>query len=220
MCDPVTAGLLISAVGGGASAINNDQALRRKDKQAAAGIRANSQRQGEANTRVNEQIDEIAANTGEAERTASLSDFQNALRSSADSRDGSLQGVSGANDRFAERVSQGKQAVTTRGNDKAQNLSIIDGILRQRQNEGINVGRTGSDLSEIGRQVSAEDFLTRLRVQGEQPNGLINALAGIAQGVGNGLTARGPKSAKPSAVGPAIAPIINPLFNGRDTVLG
>lgn len=187
MCDPVTAGLILTAASGGASAINNNNALKRQDRQAAAGIRNTAREQTAANQRVNQQIQDIGANTGEAERSAALGDFQNALRTNRGATEGSQQDVAGASDRFAERVGAGREAVRGEGQDQAERLSVIDGILRQRIGEGQDIGRTGADINAIKNNISAEDFLTKLRVAGERPNQLVDFLAGVGKGVGSGM---------------------------------
>lgn len=188
MCDPVTAGLVLTAVGGGTSYINEQNALKRQDRQAAEGIRRQGELSRKSNMRVNDQVQDIAGSTGEAERAQSLEGFLNALRQSDESATGGLPGVAGANARYAEDVEAGRSKVRTEGTERAGRLSRIDAPLYQRMNEGHRVGRTAQDVGELGRQSTAEDYLTRLRVAAEQPNALIGALAKTLQGVGSGLT--------------------------------
>lgn len=209
MCDPVTTGIILTGVSGGASLINNQNTLKRQDRQAAAGIRKNAANQREANSRVNEQIDTLGANSGEAETSDALAAFQNALRSARPETEGSVQDVPGASQRFAERVGQGRASVAADGDAQAERLSIIDGILRQRINEGRGISRTGSDINAIGADISAEDFLTRLRVNSERNNPVVDLLAGIGKGVGSGIALKAPK-----------APVKPPVSGGRQTVFG
>lgn len=188
MCEPVTAGLLLSAVGGGTKFVNNQAALRRQDREAAEGIRRQSRIQGDANRRVGEQIQDIETSTGEAERGQSLEGFLNALREAEGSTTGALPTIAGANRRFAENVESGKAGLATGGSERAGRLSRIDAPRFQRIGEAGRIGRTATDLGETGRQSRAEDFLTRLRVASERPNEFINALGSIASGAGSALT--------------------------------
>jgi len=188
MCDPVTAGLVLSAASSGATAVNNNQALRRQDRQAAEGIRRQSRISQDANTRVNSQIDDVANATGAEQQEQSLDGFLNALRTSRDSTEGALSPVAGADPRFAERVSAGRADLVASGTERAGLLSRIDGPLRLRQTEGDNFRRTASDLGELRRQSNAEEFLTRLRVSEERPNEFVDALASVGKGVGSALT--------------------------------
>lgn len=194
MCDPATAGLIISAVAGGMSAKSNRDTLKRQDRQAARGIKNQAENQVEANRRVNEQIQDIAGSTGESEQAAVLGDFQSALRTGRADTDASQQDVVGASDRFAERVGSGREATKAQGSEQAERLSVIDGILRQRVGEGVDIGRTGSDINAIRGNVSAEDFLTQLRVAGERPNAGMDFAANLAGGIGAGMSQRAPSS--------------------------
>jgi len=191
MCDPVTAGLIITGLSGGAGAINENQALRRQDRQAAEGIRRQGVIQSGASRRVGEQIEDIRTSTGEGERAESLEGFLNAIRAAQGSTEGALDPVIAANPRFAERVSGGKERIATAGAEQAGRLSRIDAPLFQRQAEGSRVGRTASDINEFARQSTIEDFLTRLRVSEERPNALIDVLSRVGKGVGSALTLGG-----------------------------
>ena len=194
MCDPATAGLILTAVSGGTSFVNNQAALGRQDRQAAEGIRRQGRISSEASGRVNQQIEDVAGATGESEKAEALTGFLNALRTSQSDTEGALQPVAGANQRFAERVSGGKTSVAREGASKADRLSRIDAPIRLRQGENDAFRATASDLGEFQRRSSAEDFLTRLRVAGERPNAFIEALSGIGQGVGSVLALRPTKS--------------------------
>lgn len=198
MCEPTTVGLIISAVSGAASAKQSHDVESRRDKEAARGIRLQSENEQQANARINEQIAEIEADTGAQERASALADFQGALRTSRGATEGSLEPVSGASERFAERVGAGKTALAAEGGEKAQRLSIIDGILRQRLNESAAFGRTASDINAIRGNVAGDDFLTRLRVASQRPNAGASAFLDILGGVGAGL------SQQPSADPPPV----------------
>ena len=217
MCDPVTAGLILSAAGGGASAINTNQALRRQDRQAAEGIRRQGRIQAGASGRIEEQIQDIAGSTGEGERAQSLEGFLNTLRASQESTEGALDPIAAANPRFAERVTGGKARIAEGGAAEAGRLSRIDAPIFQRQGEAGRVGRTGSDVREFGRQSTVEDFLTRLRVSEERPNEFVEALAGVAKGAGSALTlgaGGGANLAKLFTKGTLVGAPANPFVTG------
>jgi len=188
MCEPVTAGLLLSTIGGGTKFINQQAALRRQDRQAAEGIRRQGALQRGANVKVGQQIEDIAGSTGEPERAESLGGFLDALRAAEDTTTGALPSVPGASQRFAERVEGGKKRIATAGTERAGRLSRIDAPRFQRIGEGQRIGLTARDLGEVARQSRAEDFLTQLRVASERPNEFINALGSIASGAGSALT--------------------------------
>lgn len=210
MCDPVTLGLLLTAGSGGASAVNQNQALRRQDRQAAEGIRRQGEISRRAGQRVDDQISDVAGATGEEQKDQALNGFLNVLRASRGATEGALNPVAAASPRFAERVSAGKADLTALGENRADLLSRIDGPLRLRQSEGDDFRRTAGDLGELRRQSSAEDFLTRLRVSEERPNEFIEALAGVGKGVGSVLTLG---AGGPLAIGSGGANVTNPFIS-------
>lgn len=209
MCDPVTIATIVSAASSTVGAVNNNQALRRQDRQAAEGIRRQSEISRKANARVDDQISDVADATGEEQQGEALDGFLNALRESRGATEGALDPVAAANPRFAERVDAGKTDLVERGGARADLLSRIDGPLRLRQSEGDAFRRTAGDIGEFGRQSTAEDFLTRLRVSEERPNGFIDALAAIGKGASTAIALKPPKS----PVGTGGTPVSSP-FSG------
>ncbi len=207
MCEPVTLGLILSAVGGGTKAANTAIAARRQDKAAARGIREQGELQRGADVNVNQQIADIAASTGEVERGQSLEGFLNTLRESADVTGGAPDPLALGGQRFAERVEGGTAKVRRAGTERAGRLSTIDAAGRQRVREGERVALTATELAETRRQSQAEDFITQLRVASKRPSELINAIGSVLQGAGTavslgGFGAPGPGSVKSVISGP------------------
>ena len=226
MCDPVTAGLILTAVGGGTKAINQQVSLRRQDKTAAEGIREQGKLQEKANIKLNEQIADIASSTGEAERTEALEGFLNTLRESQDLTGAEADPLALGGQRFAERVGAGEAATRAAGTERAGRLSTIGAAGEQRRRETGRVAGTASALSEFERQSQAKDFITRLRVASKRPNPLVSALGTTLQGAGSivALGAGGAPSldklfAKGTLVDPAITgtPIL-PQLGGRSPI--
>ncbi len=185
MCDPVTAGIILSAVGGGSKAINQQISLRRQDRAAARGIREQGELQGLSNRQVNEQIADIAGSTGEAERGQALEGFLDTLRGSAAETGGAPDPLALGGQRFAERVEGGVAKTRRAGTERAGRLSTVDAARRQRVREGERVALTATELQELQNQSRAQDFITRLRVASKRPNPLVDALGTIAQGAGS-----------------------------------
>ena len=185
MCDPVTIGLILTAVGGGTKAINQQVSLRRQDRAAAEGIRAQGELQEGANVRLNEQVADIAASTGEPERAEALEGFLNTLRGSQDLTGAEADPLALGGQRFAERVGAGEATTRAAGTARAGRLSTIGAAGEQRRRETGRVADTASQLSEIQRQSQAKDFITRLRVASKRPNPFVNAFGEVVQGVGS-----------------------------------
>lgn len=208
MCDPVTGGLILTAIGGGTKAINNNIALRRQDKANAQGIRNQSKLQRESNQLVNERVADIASSTGEAERAQALEGFLNTLRDASDTTGAPVDPLGLGGDRFAERVSSGEAETRKQGTERAGRLSKIDAAGRQRVRESERVAGTATDLGELARQSDADEFITRLRVASKRPNPIVNALADVTSGVGSvvGLGAGGVNLAKLAKNGTIVDP--------------
>ena len=123
MCDPVTIGLILTAVGGGTKAINQQIALRRQDKATARGIREQGELQRGADKSINEQIADIASSTGEAERGEALEGFLNTLRESQELTGAEVDPLALGGQRFAERVEGGEARTRAAGTERAGRLS-------------------------------------------------------------------------------------------------
>jgi hypothetical protein len=185
MCDPVTAGLILTTIGGGTKAINQQVSLRRQDKAAAAGIRQQGELQRGANEQLNERIADIASSTGEGERAQALEGFLNTLRENQDLTGAEADPLALGGRRFAERVAGGEAATRKAGTERAGRLSIVDAAGRQRVAERGRVADTATALSEVERQSKAADFITRLRIASKRPNPVIDALGTTLQGAGS-----------------------------------
>lgn len=187
MCTGAELPLLLTAIGAGTSAVNTGISNRRRDRTAAEGIRVQGETQAEANRRVNERVADIAQSTPEAERTASLEGFLDTLRNASTTTGGEADPLALGGQRFAERVEGGEAVTRKRGVESADILSRIDAPLRQRAREQGRVGDTALQLSELGRQSQAQDFITQLRVASKRPNTIVEALAQAAKGAGSVL---------------------------------
>lgn len=211
MCDPVTAGLILTAVGGGTKAINQQVSLRRQDKATAEGIRQQGELQRGANERLNALVTEIGANTGEAERGEALEGFLNTLRGSQELTGAEVDPLGLGGGRFAERVAGGEATTRAAGTARAGRLSTIGAAGEQRRREAGRTGDVAGQLSEIQRQSQARDFITRLRVASKRPNPLVNALGTTLQGAGSIVSlgaGGGPNLSKLFAKGGIVDPAI------------
>lgn len=185
MCDPVTLGLILSAVGGGTKAINQQVSLKRQDRAAARGIREQGELQRGADVTVNELIADIGGSTGEAERGEALEGFLNTLRENQGVTGGAADPLALGGQRFAERVEGGVAETRAAGTARAGRLSTIDAASRQRLNEANRTALTATQLREVENQSRAQDFITQLRVASKRPNALVDILGSVLQGAGS-----------------------------------
>lgn len=177
--------LIAAAVGTGTSLYAQQDALRRQDRQAAAGIMRNAEIQNRAGARVNQEIQSVSASNPEAERKAANDDFITALQKANLSNGGpSLSGVGGASSRYAEDVGAARTAAGAESRTLAGNLARVDAPQYQRLREGQGAAATASDLGLLEREAGGNDFLTQLRVANQRVNPWVS-------GAGQGLSAFG-----------------------------
>lgn len=192
--DPVTIGTAMSALGGVASLVNSQQALKRQDRETARGIASRALLQREAGDRVQRQIQDFSASTPEAERKQQNDAFIEALRKAKASDGGADLGAPGAvSDRFTADVGQARTGALAEGRQLSGQLAAIDAPGLQRQREGRGISDTATDLSMIGDRANSLDFLTQLRAaQAGRSNPWVDALGTGMQAFGQTYAGRAP----------------------------
>ncbi len=190
MCDPVSIGLLVSALG--AKAINTRQTARRQDRALALGITKQGEIGKESAGRVQEEIASLAASDPEAEKAEAIKGFMDTLAANKDLTTEAVGGdVFGASERFAEDVSGAEAGVGARAGGRAELLSKIDAPGRQRSREAVGRGQLASDVRGFADRSEMEHFMSTLRASEQRNNPLIDVLADITSGVATGGIARG-----------------------------
>lgn len=179
--------LVISAIGAGAGAYETNRTLNKQDAAAAQGIRQQSQRQHQADERVNQELGDLQGSNAEAERTAANDQFVQQLQRNRAAASGALPNVAGASSRFASDLTAANEDSDSLATRVASLMARIDAPTLQRQREGTAFGRLATDLGQIGRASAGDDFLTQLRVRGIRENPWVMAGGGLAQGVGTGM---------------------------------
>lgn len=182
--------LLISGAATGAQVLNQEAAARRADRLTAMGIRQQGLRQREVNTRVDDQIGQIAGSNPAAEEQQANAQYMEQLRRSRAQARGAP-GVPGASDRYVEDVGAGDAMVDSTAGRVAQLMARANAPLLQRDRELQGLDRLRSDVGVIGRASEGDAFLNQLRVRGVRPNPWVNAAAGVAQGYAGARAARG-----------------------------
>lgn len=198
MCTGLEVPLILSAIGTGAGAYANNQALKKQDNIAAQGIRRQSQLSQEADSRVRQQIADTANSKPAADQASEEAQLMAAIRSQRAPQPEVLGAGSGASTRFAEDVANSRRTGNANVAQLITNLSKIDAPAIQRQREAVGTNRAATDLGLLGLRSQSEDFLTKLRASQVRPNPWVTALGSLAHGVGSGMAA----NAKPTGLAP------------------
>lgn len=200
--EPVTIAAIASAAGGGLQFLNSQEALKRQDREQAAGIKARSMLQQEAGNRVRQQIDDVAKSTSDQERRAANDAFVMALRNAKAADGGAdFDSMGATSDRFAADVGQARQGARAEGATLASNLAAIDAPQYQRQREARGFADTATDLGMIGDRAQSLDFLTQLRTANAgRTNPWVDALGGGLQAFGSTYAGRAKKPGIPKTM--------------------
>jgi hypothetical protein len=204
--DPVTIGMAMTALGGGAQLINSQQALKRQDRETARGITARSLLQREAGDRVQRQIADVAKSNPDAERRDQNNAFISALREAKVADGGQDIGSMGAvSDRFSADVGQARAGAQAEGQTLSGQLAAIDAPGLQRQREARGFADTATDLSMIGDRANSLDFLTQMRTANAgRTNPMVDALGTGLQAFGQTYAGKAPKKKLVMPSGPLV----------------
>jgi hypothetical protein len=197
--EPWIIGAAASAAGSGAQLINQQNALKRQDRETARGITARAGLQREAGARVQQQINDVAASNPDADRKTQNDAFIAALRN-AKVNNGAMDigGPAGASDRFAADVGQARTAATGEGQALSGQLAAIDAPGLQRQREARGFTDAAIDLNQIGDRAKGLDFLTQLRTANAgRTNPLVDAAGSGLSAFGQTYAGREKKPKKP-----------------------
>ncbi len=196
--DPATIGLILTAVGAGAGAVNTYQTAKNTDQANAAGIRQQASRQREIDQRVSQEVGALERSNADAARTKSTGDFLSALRRTRGAASGG--GLVGGSSRYGDESTAVGDQVQGYGADIADTLGRINAPTLQRVQENQGFSRLASDIGATARAANGDQFLNQLRTRAAgQPNaalGLFGELSGVA-GQGIAANARPPGTPRP-----------------------
>jgi len=203
MCDPVSIGMMITAMT--AKAVNTRQTMKRKDRELAIGIGKQGELDKEAAERVNEEITALGASNPEVEKAAAVAGFKDTLRASQDLTAEAQPDVFGASERFAEDLGQSKQGVDARAAGRAELLSKIDAPGRQRQTEAVGRGQLSSDIGQFADRSQMEHFLSTLKASEHRNNPFVDIIADVVSGVASGGVTSGAAGVAKAGAGKGVA---------------
>lgn len=192
--------MVIAAVGAGASYYNTQQTAKRQDNALADQIRAQGQRQREADSLVQDAILQQQGSTPDEARKASLDQYLGQLQRTQGDATAGLGQIGAVSDRFGQDAAGAAGDIAATGQRTADIMSRIDAPLLQRQNEGISFGRLGSELGRVGMLSESDRYLGDIRMRGIRRNPWIDAAAAGAQGYAGAMGGAG-SSAPTGATG-------------------
>ncbi len=184
--------MAIAAVGAGASAYNTYQTGRNQDRALAASIQQQQVRQREADALVRAQLERTGQSTPDAERQTAMQEYLTQIQRAQAQAEGGLGVMGDVSARYAGDAGSAGQAIRDYATGTADIYSRIDAPLRQREREGIEFSRLGSDINTLGMLSGSDQYLADLRLRrAGQRNPWIDAFSQAAQGYAGGMSDSG-----------------------------
>ncbi len=202
------------AIAAAAGYVNNRNVARKQDNTLAASLRTQGELQKQANAKTGELIKKTADSTPDQAKSDLLGKFMAQIQQNQGNAQGGLNQVGNVSDAYAKDAANAASGISTYGGQQAGLLSSIDAPSVQRQAEAANDMRYGTAVNALKHQSDADEFLTKMRLQGIKANPWLTALGtmasayagsggmgGAAAGGGGGYTGEGTGSVVDSGNG-------------------
>jgi hypothetical protein len=182
--------LVLTALGTGTEMYANNQALKNKDAEAAAGIRRQMSLEDQAQTNVKQAIQKVGSNNTQniqANQNAQQAAYLDALRRAVPSQSGALESTPGASARYASDVVNAQISNKAYGANRAAAMAATDAPQLTQQQDQLALGDTATKLGLLGDTSNNEGKLTQMRVNAIAPNPWLEATGQLLKGAGGGL---------------------------------
>lgn len=182
--------IALMAAGTLAKQAEDDRVLKKQDQETAQGLLNQSQRQQEADRRVNNEIAQLETSTAADDRAQRLGEYMQQLQRGRKQAVAGLEGpIGGATfqaDAGAARTGADNAAATTAGL-----MSRIDAPQLQRQQEAFGYGKLATDLDMEARASRGQQLIDQLRLRQIRRRPEVNLLAGLATSAGGSMAGGG-----------------------------
>lgn len=169
--------LVMAAVAGGTTYVNEKNTAKRQDNQLAANLRQQGQLQQDANKKTGDLIQKTAASNDTGAKSSLLQDFMTQMQQKQGNATRPLDQVGNVSGAFTQAANDATLGVSQYGSKNAGLLSSIDAPNLQRRAEATDLSRFGTDLGQIKRQSAADQFLSQMRLQGIRRNPWLSAVS-------------------------------------------
>lgn len=186
MATSTAVALALAAAAAGTQYYNTTQTAKRQDNSLADSIRHQSKIQKEGDQAVNATVDKIAASKSESAREQRLGDYLQVLRRNKATTTAGLEpAVGGA--AFKADAAQAANDAAAYGDTNAGLMARMDAPGLQRQAEGFDYGRLGTDLGLVGRESQGQQFLDQIKLNAIRRNAKLDLAAGLMSAAAGGV---------------------------------
>jgi len=170
--------LIMMALAAGGEYYNTEKTASRQDQAAADAIRNQGNIQKEGDAKVSDTVAKLADSTAAAAKEQRLTDYLQVLRRNKDTTTAGLTPTIGS-DAFRADANAAAGDAQNYAQQTAGLMARMDAPGIQRQQEGFDYGRLGTDLGLIGRESQGQAFLDQLRQRGIRRNAKIDLASGL-----------------------------------------
>lgn len=178
----------LSAAGTGATMVSQQDTLHKQDQIAAQGIMRQGQLNSQADQKVSDLTQKLAASNPQDAIDKQKASYMKALMSVAPAQAGANPTMPGASKKYANDVSNADANVQNYGTTQAGIMARTDAPTIQRLGEQEQIGSTAGDLGLIQNQSVGQQDVTKLGIQSTHSNPWVAAAAAAAQGVSAGYS--------------------------------
>lgn len=175
-----TGAAIAAAAIAAASAVDQNQTMRRQDNATARGIQQNAELQRQANAKVADVVQKQAqSNAANAEHDQMGQYLQQLQQAQQLAQQRLARG--GLGNAYAQRAAQASANEDSYAAKLAGLMSAVDAPSLQRQQEAFNFGDLGADVGLLGRLAAGNAYTTQQKVGGIRTNPWLQAANQAAQ---------------------------------------
>jgi hypothetical protein len=181
--------MLFAAAAAGVSAYNTNRTEKKKDRALAEKIRTQGKKQQEADAKVNAALDGMAGSNPARDRASALSEYVAQVRANQGNVNTLGAQTGRVSDAYAQAANDAALGVNTEVADTAGLMATQDGATRQRQREGRDQARLGTDIGLVRREADGLAYLDDMRIAGIRRNPWLDAASAVLGAMGGGMGA-------------------------------
>jgi hypothetical protein len=183
--------LVVGGLSAGANYYNTRRTLKKQDNELAAQIIAQGRRQSEADAAVRNAILKTEQSNPDGQRRTALNSYLEQLQRSQGNATAGLGQIGAVSSRYADDADAAGADIAARGQQTADIMSRIDAPVRQRQDEGVNFMRLGTDIDRVRALSDSDRYIGDIRMRSIRRNPWLDALSQAASGFATSFSGGG-----------------------------
>jgi ATPase subunit of ABC transporter with duplicated ATPase domains len=171
--------LAIAAASAGVQYYNTRQTAKKQDNTLAAQLRADADKQKQADAQTQQLIAKTRSSTDADEKAGSLAKFTQAIQANQANATRPLQTQGAVSDAYKKAGSDAALGIASKAGGLADLVSSIDAPTQQRQNDVRDLDDFKTNIGMIRRDSAGDDFLSQMRLRGIKRNPWLDAASQV-----------------------------------------